>query len=97
MLVAQNGVQKVVLDLMEMEEYLSMEWSALGGMTVRECMNHISKEKCRMIVMNDEHPNWPERSQDNGQGGGAVVPLTDEDLSMGLTSDLTHFLVEFTG
>ena len=43
-----------------------------------------------MIVMSDEHPNWPVRTQENGHGGGAVVPLTDEDLSMGLTSDLTH-------
>ena len=49
------------------------------------------KRKCRMIVMSDEHPNWPVRTQENGHGGGAVVPLTDEDLSMGLTSDLTHF------
>ena len=44
MLVVQSGAPKVVQDLMEMEEYLSMEWFALGGMMVRECMSHISKE-----------------------------------------------------
>lgn len=49
------------------------------------------KQKCRMIVVDDEHPSWPRKSANSGAGGGAVVPLTEEDMSMGLKSDLSEF------
>ena len=49
------------------------------------------KRKCRMIVVDDEHPSWPGQVSDLGAGGGAVVPLTDDDMSMGLKSDLSEF------
>ena len=49
------------------------------------------KKKCRMIVIDDEHPAWPTQNSKSGAGGGAVVPLTDEDMSMGLKSDLSEF------
>ena len=49
------------------------------------------KRKCRMIVVDDEHPSWPNNTKDSGAGGGAVVPLTEEDMSMGLKSDLSEF------
>ena len=49
------------------------------------------KKKCRMIVVDDQHPSWPKKSSNSGEGGGAVVPLTDEDMSMGLKSDLSEF------
>ena len=48
---------------------------------------------CRMIALPDSHPNWPQKSDDTGQGGGAVVPLLDDDLSMGLKSDLSEFWI----
>ncbi len=49
------------------------------------------KRKCRMIVVDDKHPSWPCKVSNVGAGGGAVVPLTDEDMSMGLKSDLSEF------
>lgn len=49
------------------------------------------KRKCRMIVVDDVHPSWPNNAKDSGAGGGAVVPLTKEDMSMGLKSDLSEF------
>ena len=60
------------------------------------------KKQCRMIVVDDTHPSWPQVSSHSGHGGGAVVPLTDEDMSMGLKSDLSEFWLnlhtnEFSG
>ena len=49
------------------------------------------KKICRMIVVDDKPPYWPKKSSDSGEGGGAVIPLTDEDMSMGLKSDLSEF------
>lgn len=49
------------------------------------------KKKCRMIVVDDQHPAWPGDSTNTGTGGGAVIPLTKEDMSMGLKSDLSEF------
>lgn len=53
------------------------------------------KRMCRMIAMNDTHPAWPGKGL--GNGGGAVVPLLEDDLSMGLTSDMTNFWLELKG
>ena len=49
------------------------------------------KHKCRMVVVSDEHPSWPRDTKNAGFGGGAVVPMTEEDMSMGLKSDLSEF------
>ena len=49
------------------------------------------KRKCRMIVVDDKHPSWPGNVSNLGAGGGAVVPLTEMDMSMGLKSDLSQF------
>lgn len=53
------------------------------------------KRICRMIALNDTHPSWP--GEGFGNGGGAVVPLLNDDLSMGLTSDMTKFWLELKG
>lgn len=53
----------------------------------------VIQQICRMIAMPDTHPKWPGKSKDAGKGGGAVVPLLDNDLSMGLKSDLSSFWV----
>ena len=55
------------------------------------------KHKCRMVVINDAHPAWPLDAKKPGQGGGAVVPMTSPDLSMGLKSDLTAFWLNLQG
>ena len=54
------------------------------------------KRTCNMIAMGDDHPAWPGTSAE-GKGGGAVVPLLDEDLSMGLQSDRSAFWLNLTG
>tara|TARA_B100001778_G_C18602432_1_gene637928 strand:+ start:3110 stop:4315 length:1206 start_codon:yes stop_codon:yes gene_type:complete len=54
------------------------------------------KQKCRIIAMDDTHEMWPDKSNLSGNGGGAVVPLMDEDLSMGLKSDLSEFWLNLT-
>ena len=46
---------------------------------------------CRIVAMPDTHPKWPSDQNEVGKGGGAVVPLLEEDMSMGLKSDLSEF------
>lgn len=53
------------------------------------------KRTCTMVAMDDEHPQWPEKGK--GIGGGAVVPLLPDDLSMGLTSDKSAFWINLLG
>lgn len=48
---------------------------------------------CRILALPDTHPNWPGVNPSRGKGGGAVVPMTDDDLSMGLKSDLSSFWI----
>jgi len=45
--------------------------------------------------MADTHPSWPEKGR--GEGGGAVVPLLNDDLSMGLYSDRDAFWLNLKG
>lgn len=54
------------------------------------------KQICEMVAMDDTHPAWPNGSG-QGIGGGAVVPMFHEDMSMGLASDLSHFWLELKG
>jgi hypothetical protein len=54
------------------------------------------KRTCNMIAMTDSHPKWPGRGG-KGEGGGAVVPLLPDDLSMGLRSDKSSFWLNLRG
>ena len=56
----------------------------------------VIQQICRMISLPDTHSRWPQKSGQTGKGGGAVVPLLDEDLSMGLKSDLSSFWIQLT-
>ena len=56
----------------------------------------VIKRICRIVALPDTHPNWPGANVGTGKGGGAVVPLLDEDLSMGLKSDLSEFWLNLT-
>jgi hypothetical protein len=54
----------------------------------------IIKRICKMIAIPDSHPQWPlVGSEKTGLGGGAVIPLLGDDLSMGLKSDLSEFWI----
>ncbi|MDE0953454.1 MAG: hypothetical protein OR994_02140, partial [Candidatus Poseidoniales archaeon] len=50
--------------------------------------------ECKMVSIDDLHPLWPGEGQ--GQGSGAVIPLVDEDLSLGLTKDNKKFWLNLT-
>ena len=54
------------------------------------------KRTCNIIAMSDDHPHWP-LSTKSGNGGGAVVPLLPDDLSMGLQSDRSSFWLNLAG
>ena len=43
----------------------------------------LTMRECRMAVVGDEHPLWPDDGV--GLGAGAVVPIDSEDLSMGMS------------
>ena len=45
-----------------------------------------------MAALDDNHPLWPEEATEKGQGAGAVIPLTSEDLSFGLLCQQNHRL-----
>ena len=53
------------------------------------------KRTSDMIAMSDTHPSWP--GDGHGNGGGAVVPLLPDDLSMGLSSDKGSFWLNLVG
>jgi hypothetical protein len=42
----------------------------------------LTMRECRMAVVNDQHPLWPEDG--DGAGAGAIVPIDVEDLSLGM-------------
>ena len=56
----------------------------------------VIKQICRIVALPDSHPDWPGNGGTTGQGGGAVVPLLDQDMSMGLKSDLSEFWLNLT-
>ncbi|MEC7412009.1 MAG: hypothetical protein VYE08_05200, partial [Candidatus Thermoplasmatota archaeon] len=47
-------------------------------------------KRCSMVVLPGEHPSWPGEATP-GRGAGAVVPLLDEDYSMGMDDDGSGF------
>ena len=47
-------------------------------------------KRCSMVVLPGGHPSWPGEATP-GRGAGAVVPLLDEDYSMGMDGDGSGF------
>lgn len=54
------------------------------------------KRTCKMVALGDDHPSWP-GPKGEGTGGGAVVPLLEDDFSMGLSSDHSSFWLRIQG
>lgn len=48
-------------------------------------------EQCSMVVLPASHPAWPSAAETSTPGAGAVVPLLDGDMSMGLVDDASAF------
>ena len=53
-------------------------------------------KECKMASIDDKHPLWPGDKGGIGEGGGAVVPITSEDLSFGLRSNRESFWVNLS-
>jgi len=51
-------------------------------------------KECKMFSLDDKHPLWP--IEGNGEGSGAVIPLVDDDLSLGLTKGNKKFWLNLT-
>ena len=49
------------------------------------------KRECRMASISDTHPLWP--GEGKGEGAGAVVPLTEEDMSIGMAPGNKSFWI----
>lgn len=47
-------------------------------------------KRCSMVVLPGDHPSWPSPAT-QGRGAGAVVPLLEEDYSMGMEGDGSEF------
>ncbi|MDP6856181.1 MAG: hypothetical protein QGH13_01450 [Candidatus Thalassarchaeaceae archaeon] len=64
----------------------------LGGMVAawwydgEKMFEPLVLRKCRMLALDHRHNLWP-----SDIGGGAIVPLTEDDLSMGLRPDNSAF------
>ena len=48
------------------------------------------KRTCEIIAMSDLHAAWPGKGGE-GKGGGAVVPLLPDDLSMDCAATVLRF------
>ncbi len=55
--------------------------------------------EARIAALDASHPMWPgEGPTETGfNGAGAVIPVTDDDLSMGLAADGSHFWLNCAG
>jgi hypothetical protein len=49
----------------------------------------------RIAAMDGQHPDWPGSGEFSGSG--AVIPVTEDDLSMGLADDGSHFWLRCKG
>ena len=49
----------------------------------------------RIAAMDGQHPDWPGTGE--FPGSGAVIPVTEDDLSMGLADDGSHFWLRCKG
>jgi len=68
------------------------------GETVHE---PIVLEEARMAAIDSGHSLWPGASAESGEaepavGGGAVVPIASDDLSMGMAADSSHFWLKLS-
>ena len=52
--------------------------------------------ECRMAAIDDKHPLWPAEAGEGGEGAGAVIPLTTEDLTFGLRPGKKAFWLNLT-
>ncbi len=60
----------------------------------KEMHEPLIMKECKMVSLDDKHPLWP--SEGSGKGSGAVVPLLDDDLSLGLTEGNKKFWLNLT-
>ena len=51
--------------------------------------------EARIAALDGQHPDWP--GSGSFPGSGAVVPVTDDDLSMGMADDGSHFWLRCKG
>ena len=51
--------------------------------------------EARIATLDGQHPDWPGTGE--FPGSGAVVPVTEEDLSMGMADDGSHFWLRCRG
>ena len=51
--------------------------------------------EARIAALDGQHPDWPGSGEFSGSG--AVVPVTDSDLSMGMADDGSHFWLRCKG
>ena len=50
--------------------------------------------ECRMALVSDKHPLWP--ADGSGEGAGAIVPILDEDFSLGMRPGNKGFWLSLT-
>ena len=60
----------------------------------KEMHEPLIMKECKMVSIDDKHPLWP--SEGLGEGSGAVIPLVDDDLSLGLTEGNKKFWLNLT-
>ena len=60
----------------------------------KEMHEPLLMKECKMFSLDDKHPLWP--IEGNGEGSGAVIPLVDDDLSLGLTKGNKKFWLNLT-
>ena len=51
--------------------------------------------EARIATLDGQHPDWP--GSGTFPGSGAVIPVTEEDLSMGMADDGSHFWLRCRG
>ena len=60
----------------------------------KEMHEPLIMKECKMVSLDDKHPLWPTKG--SGEGSGAVIPLVDDDLSLGLTEGNKKFWLNLT-
>ena len=60
----------------------------------KEMHEPLIMKECKMVSLDDKHPLWPNKG--SGEGSGAVIPLVDDDLSLGLTEGNKKFWLNLT-
>tara|TARA_B100000700_G_scaffold322899_1_gene425433 strand:+ start:607 stop:1800 length:1194 start_codon:yes stop_codon:yes gene_type:complete len=60
----------------------------------RKMFEPLVMKECRMALVDDKHPLWP--SDGFGEGAGAIVPILDEDFSLGMRPGNKGFWLSLT-